>query len=249
MEDNGDSPVYFMVAGYSDNHRVSEHHLNKWWTNEHLVERLHHPGFISASRWLSPDPNNTARKEYLAWYVVRSPDTLKSEEYRTSLENPTPDTIRYMQALTDWKRAAYAIHHNYIPAKKVVKPSEGNVLLLLTFYVGPDTSRDMVQEYDINHLQSSVLTALVLRRRDDYTQLGVKTKSYDGVHFRSEQRDLYSEEWILFLEYGSNTPRDKIDRDARSMQNFFASRGARIAEVKIFSHIVTMESKSERQKL
>src|SRR5215468_6673108 len=56
--------------------------------HEHLQERLGVPGFLLGRRHeaLNGEPR------YFNFYVTRSVEVLKSQEYRTRLDNPTPMT-------------------------------------------------------------------------------------------------------------------------------------------------------------
>jgi len=62
-----------------------EAEFEEWFQHEHLQERLDVPGFLLGRRHeaLSGNP------QYFTSYVTRSVEVLRSQEYRTRLNNPT----------------------------------------------------------------------------------------------------------------------------------------------------------------
>jgi hypothetical protein len=65
-----------------------EAEFEEWFQHEHLQERLGVPGFLFGRRHevLNGEPR------YFNFYVTRSVEVLKSQEYRGRLNNPTPMT-------------------------------------------------------------------------------------------------------------------------------------------------------------
>ena len=65
-----------------------EAEFEQWFQHEHLQERLGLPGFLLGRRYecLKGEP------QYFNFYVTRSVEVLRSQEYRTRLDNPTPMT-------------------------------------------------------------------------------------------------------------------------------------------------------------
>lgn len=64
-----------------------EDELNRWYTKEHLAERLNCPGFLTARRFVSVE----GKPKYLAIYDLESPEVMQSEAYKR---------IRYSSAWT-----------------------------------------------------------------------------------------------------------------------------------------------------
>lgn len=65
-----------------------EAEFEEWFQHEHLQERLGVPGFLLGRRYesLKGEP------QYFNFYVTRSVEVLKSQDYRTRLDDPTPMT-------------------------------------------------------------------------------------------------------------------------------------------------------------
>lgn len=55
-----------------------EEEFNRWYTEEHLPERLACPGFLSARRFVAVE----GEPKYLALYDLESPEVLQSEAYQ-----------------------------------------------------------------------------------------------------------------------------------------------------------------------
>lgn len=65
-----------------------EDKFNRWYNEEHISERLRVPGFLSCRRFVAVE----GRHKYLALYDLESPDVLRSDEYATQKEQPSPWT-------------------------------------------------------------------------------------------------------------------------------------------------------------
>jgi hypothetical protein len=55
-----------------------EEEFNRWYTEEHLPERLACPGFLSGRRFIALEGS----PKYLALYDLESPEVLQSDAYR-----------------------------------------------------------------------------------------------------------------------------------------------------------------------
>lgn len=75
-----------------------EDKLNRWYTEEHFVERLNVPGFLGGRRYVAV----TGAPKYLALYDLTDPDVLHSEPYLAVSEPPSPWTaeVRKHVAIT-----------------------------------------------------------------------------------------------------------------------------------------------------
>ena len=78
----------------------NEEEFNRWYTEEHIPERLAIPGFISARRYRALEGG----PKYLALYELESPEVLNSKEYRH----------RYHEAPTEWTRQILSKVKNYV---------------------------------------------------------------------------------------------------------------------------------------
>jgi hypothetical protein len=72
-----------------------EDDFNRWYNEEHLIERLSAPGFLSAARYeaVSSGP------KHLAIYELESPAVLDTPEYRYQLDHPTEWSKRISPAM------------------------------------------------------------------------------------------------------------------------------------------------------
>ena len=67
-----------------DTSRTREY--NAWHTREHVAERISVPGMIGARRYVK---TSGPLPDYLTLYAMNDTDVLKSDAYRSLLENPT----------------------------------------------------------------------------------------------------------------------------------------------------------------
>jgi hypothetical protein len=72
-----------------------EEDFNRWYSEEHVPERLSVPGFVSARRFRAVEGS----PRYLALYELDSPDVLQSDAYRHFLEG---------EGETQWTRRVLA---------------------------------------------------------------------------------------------------------------------------------------------
>jgi antibiotic biosynthesis monooxygenase (ABM) superfamily enzyme len=79
-----------------------EDEFNHWYDEEHIPERLHYPGFISAQRFHDPDRPHT----YLAVYGLENRDAALSDWYMS--REPSEWTKRIMPHWTSMQRVVWA---------------------------------------------------------------------------------------------------------------------------------------------
>ena len=82
-----------ILAIWNDCRAGREAEFESWFQGEHLVERLAVPGFLFGRRHQAISGN----AGHFNFYLVESPDVLKSKPYLERLDNPTPMTKRIMQ--------------------------------------------------------------------------------------------------------------------------------------------------------
>src|SRR4051812_22151255 len=81
-----------VLAIWNDVRPGTEAEFDVWFQSEHLLERLSVPGF----RYVRRHEALIGAPRYFNFYVVDSPDVLKSKPYLERLDNPTPMTKKIM---------------------------------------------------------------------------------------------------------------------------------------------------------
>ena len=81
-----------------------EEEFNAWYDTEHLPERRSIPGFRSARRWVADCKPGEGK--YLATYELESPEVLRSPEYLSRFEKPSPWTQRCLAKAVVFRRWA-----------------------------------------------------------------------------------------------------------------------------------------------
>jgi len=81
-----------ILAIFNDCRAGREVEFDAWFQGEHLLERLAVPGFLYGRRHQAISGNCG----YFNFYLVESPDVLKSKPYLERLDNPTPMTRKIM---------------------------------------------------------------------------------------------------------------------------------------------------------
>ena len=90
-----------------------EEGFNDWYTHEHLPERIGIPGFLRARRYVScPSDERAAHSKYLTLYEVQTIEILMSEAYITMLNNPTPQTRRFLPMFRRMSRTACTVTYS-----------------------------------------------------------------------------------------------------------------------------------------
>ena len=77
----------------------------RWHDREHIPERVGVPGFLRGRRYRSLERS----LDYLDFYEVESPETLRSAPYLTRLNDPTPWTRRIVPHFRDTLRVGYRV--------------------------------------------------------------------------------------------------------------------------------------------
>jgi hypothetical protein len=81
-----------ILAIWNDARPGTEAAFDAWFQSEHLLERLSVPGF----RFVRRHEALVGTPKYFNFYIVDSPDVLKSKPYLERLDNPTPMTKKIM---------------------------------------------------------------------------------------------------------------------------------------------------------
>ncbi|EGD03555.1 DUF4286 family protein [Burkholderia pseudomultivorans] len=156
----------------------------EWHTREHLVERLHVPGFMRGRRFAREE----ASPRYLILYEVDHLSVLSSPRYVERLNNPTPWTKQAIASFRNGARSACSV----AVARGVV---EGAYVLMLRFR--PANAALVRAAFDANALERFVawpgVTAACLALPDRYAStLGTVESRASG--------NTASAEWLLLVE-------------------------------------------------
>jgi hypothetical protein len=81
---------------------------NRWHTQQHMPERLDHPGFLRSRRGIN---RGLDRQVYFTCYEGETPETFVSAEYQRSLNNPTDWTRAVAPAFRNFLRMACTLLH------------------------------------------------------------------------------------------------------------------------------------------
>jgi len=91
-----------ILAVWNDIDPKNEIEYNEWYFQEHLLERLGVPGFLTARRY---EAINEGPK-YFTFYTTASIETLRSPAYLERINNPTEWTRRNMASFRNMNRTA-----------------------------------------------------------------------------------------------------------------------------------------------
>ncbi|MBH67003.1 MAG: hypothetical protein CMM58_01490 [Rhodospirillaceae bacterium] len=83
------------LAVWNDCTPGCESNYENWYQTEHLPERLGVPGFRRGRRYQAIQGS----PKFFTWYEVDSPDTLRSDDYKKCLSNPTRWTREIMEGV------------------------------------------------------------------------------------------------------------------------------------------------------
>src|SRR5262245_14449526 len=108
-----------------------EAEFEEWFQHEHLQERLGVPGFLLGRRHEAVQ----GEPQYFNFYLTRSADVLRSAEYHTRLNNPTPMTRTVMSGI--FKDMIRTVCHQTLRLGQM----RGAVAVAARFAEPPDESR------------------------------------------------------------------------------------------------------------
>jgi hypothetical protein len=90
-----------MLITLMDADPAEEQDFNKWYDQEHIIERVSIPGFLEARRYVAI----AAKPKYLNFYTTETLDALRSPAYLHALQNPTEWTRRHTPKFRNFVRA------------------------------------------------------------------------------------------------------------------------------------------------
>jgi len=112
-----------LLAVWTDIPARIEVDFNRWYDEEHLLERASIPGFLNARRYRSLQGTPT----YLALYDTADAQVLRSEAYLKVLNNPTPWTQRVRPHFQNFVRNEYEL---LLSLGTITSQAAPNVLLV-----------------------------------------------------------------------------------------------------------------------
>ena len=86
-----------------------EDEFNRWYTRQHLPERVGIPGFLRGRRYVCTDGAGGRRRTYFTLYEVEGLATLTSDAYMKRLENPSDWSRRVLPWFTRADRTACSV--------------------------------------------------------------------------------------------------------------------------------------------
>ena len=200
--------------------------LNKWWTHEHLPERLSVPGFLTAKRYKTIDSLDgddvescgSGYQSYLVWYETRGIGVLSSEAYTAKLNNPTEGTKQTMPIISSLDRSACKVVSVCAPPQWTALSAtggsvEGKLLIHGCAHIRNENepSHALLDEklHPLLQENPNVLSITVLSHDEATTQAGNQTSSYTDVNFEEGTRDGAAEysKWHFLIDCTSPTPK------------------------------------------
>jgi len=163
-------PYGLLVAGldYSD---VAEDEFNDWYDTEHLPERKHLKGFLSAERWVNAEELSSmpglggaggGTKISLAIYDLESPAVLQSPAYRAIVgDNISPWTKRVTGKC---RRVCRFEAEQTLPGRQAA-PADAGGLMLFAMNVAPEVEADFNAWFDEEHIPNLAAVPGVLAAR------------------------------------------------------------------------------------
>jgi len=118
-----------LLMVYCDVPADKEPDFNRWYTEEHIAERLSIPGFLSAARYEAVKGG----PKHLAVYELESADVMKSDAYKKVSGNPTPWTKKTgpQAVATTFIRNVYTMIH-----PKALTPAIANAPMAPALQIG-----------------------------------------------------------------------------------------------------------------
>lgn len=94
------------LAVWCDVVPLHETEWNRWYSEQHVPERVAVPGFLTGRRYRDA---GSVHHRYLAWYETEGLDVLDSPAYRARLDDPTEWTRKMMPSFRNFVRGAGSI--------------------------------------------------------------------------------------------------------------------------------------------
>jgi len=112
--------------------------FNNWYNQQHLLERVGVPGFVTGYRYKAVQ----ASHQYFAWYETAWPSVMQSKGYVNRLEDPTAWTARVMPGFANMVRTV---------ATRTMRAGEGVGAAAATFQIVDPKSTSRMQDQAQEH--------------------------------------------------------------------------------------------------
>jgi hypothetical protein len=151
MQGNG------LLAVWTDIPVHIEADFNRWYDEEHLVERAAIPGFLQARRYVS----RQGTPKYFALYETVNAQVLQSDPYLAVLNNASPWTQRIRPHFQNAVRNEYALilTHGSVPEKA------SPFVLLVRMGIPPEHEDEFNDWYNTDHVPALTSVAGVYAAR------------------------------------------------------------------------------------
>src|SRR6186713_2598772 len=90
-----------LLVAWTDVLPEAEQAFNRWYTLEHVPERIGIPGFLRGRRYVA---GQRERHRYFTLYETRTIDVLRSPAYVARLNEPSPGTRAMMPSFRNMMR-------------------------------------------------------------------------------------------------------------------------------------------------
>jgi hypothetical protein len=159
VEDGGAGLLLGMMQPDPE-HPEYEEDLNRWFSDEHLPERLSCPGFLGARRFRAV----AGEPKYLVTYDLESPAVLESPDYLRMAGSPTAWTSRIQSYGFSRGRNVY---RDITPASLKPKPGgpTGMGLFIQMLDVDPEHEEELNEWSNTEHLPDRLSLPGFLRAR------------------------------------------------------------------------------------
>ncbi len=140
-----------------------EDDFNRWYTEEHLAERLSVPGVLSAARYEAVQSG----PKHLACYELESPDVLTTSEYLKHIENPTEWSRRVSPGVigTVYIRNVYEMIHPASMSSRAESSGMAPALQIGRMGIPEDVEADWNDWYDTVYVPNYEKVPGVIRGR------------------------------------------------------------------------------------
>ena len=158
---------------------ISEEEFNDWYDTEHMVERIHTPGFFNARRWLGATDSRIS----VSNYDLESFDVLKTPAYLSIVgDGLSPWSRRIVRKAT---RICRFLSEQAVPGR-LAGAMEAEGMLMFAANVAPEQETEFNAWYTEEHLPLMAKVPGVLRAR--------RFRVPDGTHKYFSVYDLASPE-------------------------------------------------------
>jgi heme-degrading monooxygenase HmoA len=174
---------------------IDEEEFNDWYDTEHMVERIHTPGFMNARRWLGAyDPRISVSN-----YDLESFDVLKTPAYQAIVGvNLSPWSRRIVRKAT---RICRFLSEQAIPGR-LEGALEAEGMLLFAATVAPELEAEFEAWYAEEHLPRMAKVPGVLRARRFRVRESEQPHKFFSIYDLKEPEVEKSQDWAD----AANTP-------------------------------------------